>query len=700
MDAVRGEATMREIATALRAVRRTIYRRAASEGWPYREQRVRGGRRRLYPVASLPADVRAALGEREEDPLCGGNGCPATSPAHPAGMKSGEGAPPNQETPTSIPSRARTRGEAPDPPPPDVDPALEASLAAHFDGLTAARRAECEALVLVVDRAVAMAARSKSRSMRPALEAAAAELDCERSPRTLYSAWLGRRGRPGLKSLPRRLWAAALAPRYIGCTAIAECSSQAWEAWKADYLRAEQPTAAHSHRLVLRLAGANGWSAPRSAATFLRRLRREVPVGAIVLARQGPEAAKRLVPAQQRDHQALRAMECLNADGHRWDVMVEWPSGRPRKARPMGVFWQDVFSGDILGWRIGREETSDAYRESFGDVLRDHGIPGAVILDNGRGACAKALAGGSAHSYRGKALAGDPVGLLTQLVGPDGIHRTKPYSGQSKKIERAFLDFSRDIAKDVRLAGAYTGPSTERKPHNHGSRAIPLAEFERVVADGVRLHNARRGRRGMGMRGRSFDEVFAESAAAHAGEIPRPTAAQLEQWLLTPQVVTARSSDGAVHVHGNRYWVPELARALAGKPADRRRVVVRYDATDLTRPPVVEDLDGRLIARAELRTAAPVLDADSAKQIERERKRAAKLDREQLRIHKRLSARELVAMVDAAAGTEAQPKPPAMAKVMTGAFGLEGPEPPAERKESPADILILEAVRAAGGGSL
>ena len=691
---------MREIATALDIARFSATRRAAREGWPYREQRCRGGRRRLYPAASLPADVRAALGEREQDPLCGGNGCPATSPAHPSGMKSGEGAPPNQETPTSIPSRARTRAEAPDPPPPDVDPALEASLAEHFDGLTAQRRAECEALVPVFDRAVAKTAPSRKASMQPALEAAAAETGCERSPRTLYSAWLGRRGKPALKSLPRRLWAAALAPRYIGCTAMAECSSQAWEAWKADYLRAEQPTAAHSHRLVLRLGEASGWAVPRSASTFLRRLRREVPVGAIVLARQGPEAAKRLVPAQQRDHQALRAMECLNADGHRWDVMVEWPSGRPRKARPMGVFWQDVKSGAILGWRIGREETSDAYRESFGDVLRDHGIPGAVILDNGRGACAKALAGGSAHSYRGKALAGDPVGLLTQLVGPDNIHRTKPYSGQSKKIERAFLDFSRDIAKDVRLAGAYTGRDTVSKPHNHGSRAVPLAEFERVVADGVRLHNARRGRRGMGMNGRSFDEVFAASAAEHAGEIPRPTEAQLEQWLLTPAIVTARASDGAVHVHGNRYWAPELAQALAGRPGDRRKVVVRYDATDLRRPVIVEDAAGRLIARAEVRTAAPVLDADSAKQIERERKRAAKLDREQLKIHRSLSVRELVAMVDEAAGTqEAQPKPPAMAKVVTGAFGLEGPEP-AEPRESKADVRILELVRAAGGGSL
>ena len=430
----------------------------------------------------------------------------------------------------------------------------------------------------------------------------------------------------------------------------------------------------------------------------MRRLRREVPVGAIVLARQGPEAAKRLVPAQQRDHQALRAMECLNADGHRWDVMVEWPSGKPRKARPMGVFWQDVLSGEILGWRIGREETSDAYRESFGDVLRDHGIPQHVILDNGRGACAKALTGGTAHRFRGKALAGDPVGLLTQLVGKGNIHWTKPYSGQSKPIERAFRDFASDIAKDVRLAGAYTGPSTERKPHNHGSRAIPLAEFERVIADGVRLHNARRGRRGMGMNGRSFDEVFAESAKAHADAISRPTRAQLEQWLLTPTVVTARAADGAVHVHGNRYWVLELARALAGKPADRRRVVVRYDASDLTRPAVVEDLDGRLLARAELRTTAPVLDADSAKQIERERKRAAKLDREQLRIHRTLPARELAAMVDEAAGSEPEPEP-RLANVIAGVFDRDRPEP-AEPRESKADVRILELVKAAGGGSL
>ena len=61
------EATMREIASAVDHCKSAVAYRAAREGWPHREQRCRGGRRRLYPVASLPADVRTALGERQED---------------------------------------------------------------------------------------------------------------------------------------------------------------------------------------------------------------------------------------------------------------------------------------------------------------------------------------------------------------------------------------------------------------------------------------------------------------------------------------------------------------------------------------------------------------------------------------------------------------------------------------------------------
>ena len=727
---------MREIAAALGCRKRVVSRRALREGWPHREERCRGGRRRLYPVASLPADVRAALGESadkdlppglhadvrmrqpdgrgsqqgaataasarplrtEQDLLGYGNGCRSHRTAQQSGMESGTGAPPASETPTPMPSRACVRERAPDPAPPDADPALEESLAAHFDGLTAERRAECEALVPVFDRAVAMTARSKTASMRPALEAAAAELDCERSPRTLYSAWLGRRGRPGLRSLPRRLWAAALAPRYIGCTAFAECDPQAWGAWKADYLRAEQPTAAHSHRLVLRLGEASDWTVPRSPATFLRRLRREVPIEAVTLARQGPEAVARLRPAQVRDRVALASMECASADGHRFDVFARFPDGK--RKRPMLVAWQDMRSGAIIGWQVGPEETAGAYRLSFAQVLREHGIPEHVVVDNGRGIASHAMTGQSPNRYRHSYREDEPIGLLTQLVGKDNIHWTTPYHGQSKPIERAFRDLAMDIARDVRLAGSYAGSSTERKPHNYSSKAaVPLERFVEVCADGIRQHNARRGRRGMGMEGRSFDEVF--EACLDPARVARPTEAQLERWLLVPKAVTARSSDGSVAVGQTRWWHPDLAREFGGKPGERRKAIVRWDPSDLSRPARVEMPDGRLVARAKAQSAQPVLGKEAAEERAKEAARLKKGAREQLETHRTLSVRDLVAMVDKAAGAqEEQPKPPAMAKVVTGAFGLEGPEPPAERTESPADILILEAVKAAGGGSL
>ena len=723
---------MREIATVLGITLDGARKRAAREGWPYREQRCRGGRRRLYPVASLPADVRAALGasdERdpppglhadvrmrqpdgrgsqqgaaaaasarplrtEQDPLSDGNGCPATSPAHPSGMKSGEGAPPSQETPTSIPLSARTREEAPAL---AVDPALEASLAAHFDGLTAARRAECEALVPVFDRAVAMA-----RPVDASLDAAcpgggrrrnwtASAVPAPCTP----PGWVAAAGRASghcLAASGRPPWprATSAAPRSPSA------DPQAWEAFKADFLRAEQTTAAHSHRLVLRLAGANGWSAPRSAATFLRRLRREVPLGAIVLARQGPEAVARLRPAQVRDRAALVSMECVSADGHRFDVFVRFPDGK--RKRPMLVAWQDMRSGGIIGWQVGPEETAEAYRLSFAQVLREHGIPEHVVVDNGRGIASHAMTGQSPNRYRHSYREDEPIGLLTQLVGKDNIHWTTPYHGQSKPIERAFRDLAMDIARDVRLAGAYAGSSTERKPHNYSSKAaVPLERFVEVCADGIRQHNARRGRRGMGMEGRSFDEVF--EACLDPARTARPTEAQLERWLLVPKAVTAGSSDGSVAVGQTRWWHPDLAREFAGKPAERRKAIVRWDPSDLSSPARVEMPDGRLVARAEAQAAQPVLGKEAAEERAKEAARLKKGAREQLETHRTLSARELVAMVDAAAGTEAQPKPPAMAKVMTGAFGLERPESPAEEDELAAEgnARILEWVEATGG---
>jgi len=56
--------TIVAIADALGINKSNAIRRAGRESWPYVEQPVRGGNRRLYAIADLPADVRTALAAR------------------------------------------------------------------------------------------------------------------------------------------------------------------------------------------------------------------------------------------------------------------------------------------------------------------------------------------------------------------------------------------------------------------------------------------------------------------------------------------------------------------------------------------------------------------------------------------------------------------------------------------------------------
>lgn len=56
--------TIKQVAEALGRDLSSVKRRAAKQQWLFREEAVRGGRRRLYPIASLPPEIRQALNER------------------------------------------------------------------------------------------------------------------------------------------------------------------------------------------------------------------------------------------------------------------------------------------------------------------------------------------------------------------------------------------------------------------------------------------------------------------------------------------------------------------------------------------------------------------------------------------------------------------------------------------------------------
>lgn len=439
---------------------------------------------------------------------------------------------------------------------------------------------------------------------------------------------------------PHRL--PALAPRRQGGGKEAEIAPELWAIFKSDFLRPSAPTLTSCYERMSAIAASKTLSVP-SEKTFRRRLEREVDRAVILFRRKGEEALRRSVPAQRRTVDELHAMELVNVDGHKFDVFVRSPeTGKP--IRPLMVAIQDIHSRKVLAWRLAESESAATVRLAFADLFKRYGIPKGCLLDNGRGFASKWITGGAKNRFRFKVKDEDPTGLLTGLG--IAIHWALPYRGQSKPIERAFRDLCDTIAKHPAMEGAYTGNSPMAKPENYGSRAIAWDAFVAHVERGIAAHNARLGRQGGACRGRSFDEVFAESYA-HA-PIGKATPEHLRMALLAAEQKLVNRRTGEVELHRNRYWSPECGR-LAGQ-----RVTVRFDPDDLHSEVHLYAQDGRYLTSAELIADTGFLDIEGAKATARRAKDYRRRIRDAAEAEQLLAADELAALQ---ADFEAAPVP-------------------------------------------
>lgn len=430
-----------------------------------------------------------------------------------------------------------------------------------------------------------------------------------------------------VQRLDRCDWLPALAPRYCGRPRDNGCDPDVWEMLKADYLRLERPTFLACYRRVSGWAKENSRQIP--SARSLERDMQKLPPEVLILAREGEAALKRVYPAQFRDRSVFHALEAVNADGHRWDVFVRWPDGTI--GRPVMVAFQDLYSGMMLSWRIDKSENSEAVRLAFGDMVGKYGIPKMCYLDNGRNFACKWLTGGVQNRFRFKIREDEPKGIMVQM-GVD-VRFTTPYSGQSKPIERGFRDFAQDIARHPAFSGAWTGNTPMAKPENYGNSAVDLDVFVRTIAEGVREHNERIGRRSTVCSGRSFADVFRESYARSA--IVQATAEQQRLWLMTASSMRVRRQDGVIEMLGNRYWSEEMT-ALRGQT-----VIVRFDPQDLHGSIFVYRQDGVFVSEAKCHHAAGFSDRDAAQEHGRARRRHAKATKEILAAEKTMSAQKL-----------------------------------------------------------
>lgn len=465
--------------------------------------------------------------------------------------------------------------------------------------------------------------------------------------------------------------------------------SELWRLWCTDYLRAEAPSAAAVHRRLAAIAGRKGWELP-SLKAFQARTAAELSRPELVRARAGALPAMNLMPHQERTVRDLGPLAVLNGDGRRLDVLAEWPDGHV--GRPCVWIWQDVWSRCVLAYRLGRTETGDLVRLTLHDALSEHGVPEAVLVDQTLAASSKWMTGGQSARKRWRSSAEEFPGVLRQLgieyiatrVDRDAAGRGR---GRSKPVERAFKDLASSVEGHPALAGAVTGRSTTDRPETHRMRAAELETVERLLAEAIREHNERPGRRTEIADGRSFREAY--EAGVEAAAITRLTAAQAGLLLLAAEDAlvrgdaTIRLRAGRSEYGRNRYYSPALVD-LAGQ-----RIVARFDPSNLHADIQVFRRDGSYVAAAELIAPVGFRDSDAAALYERRRKamrRAAEQG-----VAARRDMNELLEELDAAEAESAQrplrPAPkPAVTKLATRV------KPPAPAPE-PRENATLAAVR-------
>jgi hypothetical protein len=428
----------------------------------------------------------------------------------------------------------------------------------------------------------------------------------------------------------------------------------AWDYFLADYLRLEQPGLAACYDRLIRIAGKHGWGVMPSLKTFQRRMDSEISRAEQVLARKGREAAKVMAPAQRRDRTVFASLEAVNADGYRHNVFVKWPDGSI--ARPISIAFQDLRSGLWLARRTDKSENKEATRLAIGDVITRYGLMEHVWFDNGRHFSSKWLTGRMPFRFRFKVKDEEPEGILTKLGMK--VHFTRPYSGRSKPIERMFRQVGEYVDKHPAFAGAWTGNTPMAKPENYASTAVPLALFEQVCASELAAHNAREGRTGYGMLGRSFNQVFAD----HTPELGfrRATTEQRRLFMLAAEGVTARKPDGRIELFDNRFWCEELAEHIGQK------LIVRFDPQNLADGVAIYTLDNRYIADAARLDDIGFNNVDDARETARLHSQIQRSRRELLDLNVRLETADLKRLAPVDLPEDSTPEPQKVQRLVAG----------------------------------
>jgi putative transposase len=413
-------------------------------------------------------------------------------------------------------------------------------------------------------------------------------------------------------------------------------------------------------RDVRDLAATMGWTWPSRETVFRRWA--ELSPAQKLHARHGHEATvKVLAMPAMRDKQTIKPMECVSLDGRTKDF---WVTINGKRLRLTFLALVDCATGYVLGWELAESENARATVRLIKRVCQTYGIFDRLYTDNGSAFAGHLVAGGAVHKFRNaKSTMRDvkPLGICHHLGIK--VHFALPDNGQAKAAERTFATLSRVIDDRPEFAGAHAGHAPGASPNDRITPVdleVALAVIEREVA----RHNAEPGRRGQGMRGRSYQAAFLEGFASRVRRTPTARQLYLAGLIYTPVKVNRW---GRVQIDKWTYGGPETQEALLPYHG-QGEILLGRDPDDYSAPALAWNAENKLICEG----IEPVRPGDyGSKDTAREAARLRKAARDASR--KAAEANGYMADAEFAAITRQIPTPgielPEGSKTVAGRFG-------------------------------
>lgn len=465
--------------------------------------------------------------------------------------------------------------------------------------------------------------------------------------------------------------------------------------WKPNKARWTDDEEAFWARVIAQMTGTEGWfplregyrraadeaiAAGQPTVTERRVEHRWRQLGAsettLILCGEA-ERDRRHLPSQRRLRPPY-AMHTLCIDARQTRIWCRFDDGT--EGRAWEITAMDVHSWKVLGFTLSKSEDTPAIRETLLKIIAEHGIPQFFQLDNGSSNATFGLG-----SVRDREMSDDErsLELRSRLLPRLNINAyfALPENGREKPIERVFRDMKKlDGANDIRDRGAFDG-RTDMSKSRPRKGFIPAAELREMIGARYREWNARLGRRGFGMNGRSHDQAFEEGLALRAqhgiAPPPRLSPAQLDIARREAHQVKPTQDKAEVILHDGKLVFATRNHTLrdaifaAARRSPTAKIIALIDPNAPENGALVEGHDGKQIGTLRIAERRAFVSGDHERRVNNADKRAQRREKDAERA--RLEALLIKHAAPAPSGVPDLPAPHPAGPVIAPIFGVKLP---------------------------